>query len=240
MALVFFYAVTFNISSHITEKNNDYNSIAKKVEAHIKGIKFISARFVQLSSFGDHYEGNFWLSKKNGQDVKIIYTSGLNQEIFIKNNTIHVIDHDDNDKDTSYSISQTPIYSILSNGLSLKNERYSIIENSHSYLRIKIEKGSLVGNMNLTLVFSKYLQTGNLKNLEGWIIDDGKTETLFSFDPDTLFVNDENKLPLGVFEKAFKLSKNVENLSTSKAHKVEKKSGKIKRHKKVIKKKREA
>ena len=196
LALLFIFL--FNVLSKSPE--NETKKIEKNVETYIKGIKYISAEFVQLSSLGDVYEGKFWLSKEKGQEVKIIYTEGVDQEISIKDEVISIIDNDNN-KAYSYPISQTPIYAILNNGLDLSKEKYTIVENSHKCLRLKLNKGSLIGGVDLTLIFSKYSKTKNIKNLEGWIIDDGKVETLFSFYPEKLFVNDKKKVPHSIFKK---------------------------------------
>ncbi|MDR2666819.1 MAG: outer membrane lipoprotein carrier protein LolA [Holosporales bacterium] len=173
-------------------------SVQTQVEAYVNGIKFIAAKFEQVTNSGEIYSGNFWLSKKKKMMVKIDYLNGLNQDILIVDGNVTILN-----KDTAKlyrcSISQTPIYAILTGSLDLSRENFDVIENSSCRLRVKIKKSSRFGSIDVTLVFLKYEKTGNLKNLEAWIIDDGKTETLFSFDPDYLFINDENKIPSGIF-----------------------------------------
>lgn len=174
--------------------------IERQVESYLKGLKFVSAEFDQVTSSGETYSGSFWMSKKKGTEVRIAYKTGLNQDIFISGTSVTICEKNSK-KEYRYSISQTPIYSILSGGIDLSKEKFEIIENSKEFLRLKLIKSSAFGGITVTLVFSKYEKSGNVKNLVAWIIDDGKTETLFSFDESSLFVNDEKKIPNGIFEK---------------------------------------
>jgi outer membrane lipoprotein-sorting protein len=158
----------------------------------------MAADFNQVINSREIYSGKFWLSKKGKTKVKVKYTSGLNQDVLIIGDKVVVVDNEKSKK-YRYSISQTPLYSILSGSLDLSRENSEVIENSDVLLRLKINKSSMFGGMSITLVFSKYKESGNIKNLEAWIVDDGKTETLFSFDIDSLSVNDEKKVPQEVF-----------------------------------------
>jgi hypothetical protein len=78
-------------------------------------------------------------------------------------------------------------------------EKYEVLEDSSETLRIRLKK-SAAGVGDLVLIFSKY-PNGNIKNLEAWIIDDGNDETLFSFDPKSMSINDKSKIPAGIFEQ---------------------------------------
>ncbi len=168
-----------------------------QIENYLKGINFISADFEQILNTGKIYEGHFWLAKRGKTKAKIEYTKGLNQDIFINDAYIIIIDKKTNKKYTNL-ISQTPIYSVLTGRLNLSKEKYKVIENNDKILRLSIEKSSSFGGISIMLIFSKY-QNGNIKNLEAWIINDGKNETLFSFDPENLSVNDEKKVPESIF-----------------------------------------
>lgn len=187
--LILMLAFVFSISSKI--------DIQSQVESYLKGVKFISANFEQVMSSGNIYSGKFWLNKQDKTKIKIEYKKGINQDILILDNVITVLDKDASKKYVN-SISQTPIYSILTGSLNLSREKFEIVENSNDWLRLNIKKSSAFGGMSVMLVFSKY-PNGNLKNLEAWIIDDGKTETLFSFDPKTLSINDQKKVPDFIF-----------------------------------------
>lgn len=171
--------------------------LSVQIESYLKGVKFISADFEQILNTGEIYEGHFWLAKRGKTKAKIEYKKGLEQDIFINDAYITIIDKKNKKKYTNL-ISQTPIYSVLTGRLNLSREKYEIIENNSKILRLLIEKSSSFGGISIMLVFSKY-QNGNIKNLEAWIINDGKNETLFSFDPEKLFVNDEKKVPESIF-----------------------------------------
>lgn len=192
--LLLISAFVFSVSSKI--------DISSQVESYLKGVKFIVANFEQVMSSGDVYSGKFWFGREKKTKVKIEYQTGVNQDILILDNVITVLDNDTSKKYIN-SISQTPIYSILTGSLNLSREKFDIAENSDDWLRLSIKKSTAFGGMSVMLVFSKY-KNGNLKNLEAWVIDDGKTETLFSFDPKTLSINDQKKVP----DSVFSLSKN--------------------------------
>jgi outer membrane lipoprotein-sorting protein len=174
------------------------NDILPQVEAYLSGVKFIYAKFEQIMSSGDFHFGQFWLGKKNRKTkIRIKYEDDIAQDVFIVDSIVTVFDKKTSKKYVS-SLSKTPIYSILTGSLNLSHENYEILENSKNRLRLNLKKSSIFGNMNIVLMFSKY-QNGNLKNIEGWIISDGKSETIFSFDQDTLSVNDEKKIPDSIF-----------------------------------------
>jgi outer membrane lipoprotein-sorting protein len=179
-------------------------SIESQVETYVRGIKFIAAKFDQITSSGEVYSGNFWLSKEGKMMVKVDYSNGLEQVIFIIDSDVTILKKASfkNKKPVELhkcSISQTPMYAILTGSLNLSRGNFDIIEDTDSRLRVKIKKSSSFSSVDVTLVFSKYEKTGNLKNLEAWIIDDGKTEILLSFDPGYLFINDKSKIPNGTF-----------------------------------------
>lgn len=171
--------------------------MTSQVENYLKGIKFISADFEQILNTGEVYKGHFWLAKRGKTKAKIDYTEGLDQDILIYDSYITITDNKTKKKYTN-SISKTPIYSVLTGKLDLSKEKYKIIEDNEKLVRLSIEKSSAFGGISVMLIFSKY-PNGNIKNLEAWIINDGKNETLFSFDPDNLFVNDEKKVPESIF-----------------------------------------
>jgi hypothetical protein len=146
---------------------------------------------------GQVYTGKFWLSRtKKHNNVKILYISGIKQVIFIEDSSVRVTDLDTKKQQTC-TLPQDSMYKILSGKLDLTKEKVEIIENSKKRLRIKLLKSTVFGGGDVTLIFSKYPQTGNIKCLEGWIIDD---QILFSFDPDTMTVNDPSKLNPKVFD----------------------------------------
>ena len=168
-----------------------------QIENYLKGLKFISAEFEQVLNTGEVYEGHFWLAKRGKVKAKIEYRKGIEQDIFVNDAYITIIDKKTGKKHTNL-IAQTPIYSILTGKLNLSKESYEIIEDTPKILRLSIEKSSSFGGISIMLIFSKY-QNGNIKNLEAWIINDGKNETLFSFDPENLSVNDEKRVPESIF-----------------------------------------
>lgn len=194
LALVF----SSSASDNVVDKK-----LASQVERYLKGVEFIAADFEQIGDNGEVYTGRFWLKKvvksksSSEPQVKIEYTSGLNQDILVSDSVVTVFDREASKKYVQ-SILQTPIYSILTGTLDLSKETFEIVENSDEYLRLRINSSSTFGGVQVMLVFSKYTN-GNLKNLEAWIIDDGKNKTLFSFDPKTLSVNDAKRVPDDVF-----------------------------------------
>jgi hypothetical protein len=171
-------------------------TVESRLNSYINGIKFIAAKFVQVHDAGnDVYTGNFWLSKDGETLVKVTYITGIDQEILIKGGYISIVDNKQK-KLYKHPISRSPIFSVLHGRFDITKEKYDIVDDSKDSLRVRINKA---GAGSVELIFSRY-PNGNIKNLEAWIIDDGSCETLFSFDIDSLHVNDKSKIPQGTFE----------------------------------------
>lgn len=180
---------------------NKENSIVLKIESYLKGIKYISSDFVQYNFEGDTYLGHIWLSKadRRNQRVRIDYTDGINQKILIHGKNIRVINKD-NGSESSYPISQTPIYTILDEGLDFSREKYKVLSNNKECAQIYITRKSQMGDMGITLIFSKY-PNGNIKNLVAWkIMNPDSSVNSFIFVEDTLFVNDSSKISQNIFQ----------------------------------------
>ncbi len=184
--------------SESKDSKSEQQDIIDQVQNWLNGLTCMTSSFAQATGTTVDYIGKIWLLKKNNSTkVKIKYQN-KNQEILIQDQSIRIDDLDSKKKYT-YSISQTPIYKVLTGNINLKKESYDIIENSNEFVRIRINKASVFGGASVTLVFSKYASTGQLKYMVAWVIDDGKTETLVSLDLDTLTINDESKIPNKIF-----------------------------------------
>jgi hypothetical protein len=133
----------------------------------------------------------FYLLRTNGgQLICVKYISGSYQSILVHNGIASIFDNKTKKK-YDFQISQTPIFSVLSGKLDLTKEKYEILEDSRELLRIKVIGSSVFGGVDVTLVFSKYEETGNIQKLVAWIIDDGTSEILVSLDPDSIRLNCE-------------------------------------------------
>jgi hypothetical protein len=137
-------------------------------------------------------DGNLWVS--------VVYTSGPRQTVLVRNDDVSVFDKE-TEKKYSFRISQTPIFAVLSGKLDLSKEKYEVLEDSSELLRLKVIGSSVFGGVDVTLIFSKYPETGNIQKLIAWIIDNGTSEILVSFDPDSIRINDE--IPEAVFTPPF-------------------------------------
>ncbi|MDR3030903.1 MAG: hypothetical protein LBU35_00770 [Holosporales bacterium] len=183
----------FLISVVYAQSSKEPSDINKQVETYMNSLDCVYSRFFQIRE-NKGYSGNFWLRKYDGlANVRIEYTEGLKQNILIHGDKVII---NDGKKKKTLSISRTPVFSVLSGKLDLSKENTEIIENSNEILRLKIKAYK---SGELTLLFSKYKTTRNIQALEGWIFFDGKSETLFTFDPDTWSVKDKRKTPLKIF-----------------------------------------
>lgn len=191
-----FWAPVFFLTSFI---NVEARVKAADIETYINKLEYLSGDFIQMNADGCTYTGHMYMSKAKGKDVgvRIDYEAGLQQRIFIKNDTITIVDLVTKKK-TVNSISQTPIYSILSHGFDLSKEDYVMDAGDDKYCYCSIYQTTIYGKTCIRLIFSKY-PTGNLKNLEGWIIEEPGGEIVFNFLPGNMSVNDKSKVPLGIF-----------------------------------------
>lgn len=173
---------------------------AKEVEAHIKGLRHLSADFIQQNADGSTYTGHIYISKEtNSKNVRVDYEESLHQRIFIKNDVIKIIDLDTK-KEMVNSISQTPIYSILNCDFDLSKENYSIDDVDSEYAYCTIHQVTLYGKTHIKFIFSRY-ENGNIKYLEGWIIEEPNGNIIiFNLLPRNMFVNDKSKIPESTFE----------------------------------------
>ena len=180
-------------------KNQAVQQTEKKIESYLKGIKYLSSDFIQKAADGSVFTGHIWISKEKGQKVRIDYSTGVNQRVFISNGVMRVINLDTN-QESSHSLTQTPIYAILDKGLKLSDEKYEISFENEEFIYLDLKKSSIAGEMSVTLAFSKY-KNGNIKNLLAWKVrDNSNSETSFSFFEDSLFVNDKSKIPNNTFK----------------------------------------
>ncbi|MDR0695179.1 MAG: hypothetical protein LBF56_00165 [Holosporales bacterium] len=194
------------------EDKSKKEEIARKVESYLRGLRFMRAKFEQITGDGGElYQGKFWLSKLKTTKIRVSYTSGLAQEILVIGDSVTVYESKTG-KQYRYSLSSVPVYSVIVGKIDLCKEKFSILEDSKELLRIRLERSSIFNNIAITLVFSKYEKSGNIEYLRAWIIDDEKTETLFSLDPETLSINDARKAPESVFEIPASLTNPPKNL----------------------------
>jgi hypothetical protein len=174
-----------------------------QVESCLKKVKYLVSGFQQAQSTGEFFTGKIWLSKEDETKVRIQYLSGSNQNILIINGKVIIFNIIDGKlKKYTYSISQTPIYSILVGNLDLSKEKYEILENSEDVLAIEITKSTVFTGMTVVLVFSKYKESGNIQHLEVWSVgsENGKEGTVFNFiHPRN--INDKSKIPDDVFDE---------------------------------------
>jgi hypothetical protein len=169
------------------------------IELYLKGLKYLSSDFAQEDSGGNVCYGHLYISKKENKNVRIDYDESIHQRIFIKDDIITVIDLNSK-KSNSYSVKQTPVYSILNDGINFDEEQYSIDDLNPKYIKITVSEITPSGNVNITLVFSKY-ENKKIKNLEGWIIKEANEQkTTVRFFSDSLSVNDKSKVPDTLFE----------------------------------------
>jgi predicted PilT family ATPase len=162
----------------------------------MNNLDFVFSQFYQIAD-NKLYSGKFWLRKEKGiTNVRLEYTEGVKQNIYIYGDKVVIVDA--KGKEKSFSISRTPVFAVLTGKLNLTKEQTEIVENSDQSLKIKI---SSYKSGEITLLFSKYEFTKNIKDLEGWIYKEEQRETLFTFDPDTWSVKNAKNVPLDVFEK---------------------------------------
>ena len=168
--------------------------IVRQASDYINNLNYVYSEFVQVSG-GKTYKGKFWLKREKGKvQSRISYTAGVTQDIFVDGKEV-VIKNEK--KARAISISNSPIYSVLSGKLNLNREQIETLENTEKSFVIKI-LGYMGGD--LILLFSKY-DTGNVKDWEGWIFSKGEDETLFSFDPETWSVNNKTFFSPETFER---------------------------------------
>ncbi len=173
----------------------------KDIEDYLKGLSYLSAFFEQIDE-NVVYEGHIYIRKDGSQQrVRIDYRDDSMPLIFIDNETMTICDPITWQEKNRSSISYTPIYTILNNGIDLTKERYSIDSSQKDSVKITIYTIVPSGNMEITLTFSIY-PNGNISNLEGWHIKEPSGK---EFDVVLLtthrYVNDPKKVPLEVFEK---------------------------------------
>lgn len=188
-----FVLALFFVFSSVSESSSNNLNLVNQVQTYVNNLKSVYSEFVQLNR-GKVFKGKFWLKHENDKtQARVSYTHGIKQDIFVDGNEAIIKTEK---KSRTISISKSPIYSVLSGQLNLKNEQIKVLENSEENFVIKIF-GYLGGD--LTLLFSKY-ESGNLKNWEGWIFSKGNDETLFSFVPETWSVNDEKHFSSKTFD----------------------------------------
>ncbi|MDR0630843.1 MAG: hypothetical protein LBF70_02315 [Holosporales bacterium] len=161
-------------------KTNDAK-IVKDASDWLSSVKYIKGEFIQTTNSGDACLGRLWISTKD-KKIKIVYTSGPEQEININDKYVVVTKEG---KKYNSSIGGSPIYSILCGTLDISKEKFEVLENSKDTLRIKINKFG-----DVILVFSKY-PNGNIKTIIAWIIDG----ILCSLDPESIRINDPKEIP---------------------------------------------
>ncbi len=188
-APVFFLINFINVEASVKEID---------IEACINGLKYLSADFIQKNADGCIYTGHIYISKEKEKNVRVDYEKGLQQRIFIKNGTITIVDLLTKKKSVN-SITQVPIYSILNNEFKLSKEDYVIDTGDDQYCYCSIHQTTLYGKTCIKLIFSKYIN-GNIKNLDGWIIEEPSGNIIFNFLPENMFVNDKGKIPQDIFD----------------------------------------
>jgi outer membrane lipoprotein-sorting protein len=178
------------------------SSVADRVQAFLNGITSMVASFDQVDTIGRVADTAKFYLLRNGGDllIKIDYCSGLDQVILVHNDHVSVFNKKAKKKHM-FHISQTPIYAVLSGKLDLSKEKHEILEDSNELIRMKLIGSSAFSRVDVTLIFSKYPKTGNIQKLIAWVIDDGKSETLVSFDQESIHIND--KISNDVFNPPF-------------------------------------
>lgn len=183
-----FDAIAISDSKNFDSKNSnsqDNEAIAKQIDAYFRRIYCIVSDFVQKADGRVSY-GCFVMLKKSVNFLKII-NYDLKQKIYVDGKRVIISDLEDNVK-YRCSVARFPFYYVFMNGRDIADVGFVVIENTFKILKVK-----LAGAMKITLIFSKYSKTGNIKKLEGWTIDD-KSETSFFFVPETFFVNAPEKI----------------------------------------------
>lgn len=183
------YLLFFNVNIWCTP-------LGEQISTYISNIKSVSCEFSQLSESNDVYLGKLFIKQGKSPKVYIEYTTGLNQLVLVNGKTVSVFDNRTGKIHTT-SLSGTPIYEILLGRFDFQKNKCIIEEHLNDMVRISINK-SKYGHAPLNLIFSKY-SNGNLKNLIGWIIDDGKNVTTFAMDESTMRVNDPKSVPDSIF-----------------------------------------
>jgi hypothetical protein len=197
-------------SCHHRNEKMDAGAVSM-VSSYLSGMRYMHANFEQLTgNDGKIYQGEIWLSKGknetqeqttkkvNPPKIRVQYTGELDQDVIIIDENVTTYEHKAG-KQYKYSIANSPVYSIIIGRIKVNRDKVIVLENSKKWLRIKLEQSALFKNLSIILVFSKYEHSGNIEYLTAWIIDDGKTETMFSLDPQTLSINDAKKVPDSVF-----------------------------------------
>jgi hypothetical protein len=141
------------------------------------------------------YTGKIWISKDGTPKIKVVYTSGINQEILVIGNSIKIADHSSG-KEYTHSMSGVPLYAILIGEQGLSPEGVDILEESEATVVIRIV--TRAGD-TIVLTFGKYELTGNIANILGWRIGEGSKQTEFRFIGESIRVGDKKQIPGGTF-----------------------------------------
>jgi outer membrane lipoprotein-sorting protein len=167
--------------------------IIRQARDYLNGISTLYAEFTQENPDRTVITGDIYLSKaQKKHKVKIVYEESIKQEILINNGIITITDKKTGEK-TSYSIAQTPLYSILSANIDLTRERCTVLHNDKEYAEIEIAKSTMAGDMKINLAFSKY-PNGNIKRIEGWKVSDQAGPIRVNLLPRNMSINDPRKI----------------------------------------------
>lgn len=187
----FFTTAVVTGESYILDKD-----LRRQVATYINSVKSVVCDFRQIVSSGDVYLGRIFIRQGALPKVLIEYSKGISQFVLVDGRVVSVYDGNTGDIHST-GISGTPIYEVLTGTFDVDRNRVEIEEETDKIVRFSVNKNS-AGRAMLNLVFSKY-PNGNLRNLIGWIIDDGKNVTTFIMDEETMQVNDPKTVPDSIF-----------------------------------------
>lgn len=172
------------------------DKVSRQVSTYINSVKSVVCDFQQIVSSGDVYLGRIFIRQGTSPKVLIEYSDGISQSVLVDGRMVSVYDGNTGDIHST-GISGTPIYEVLTGTFDVTRNKVEVDEETDKIVRFSVNKNS-AGRAMLNLVFSKY-PNGNLRNLIGWIIDDGKNVTTFVMDEGTMRVNDPKTVPDAIF-----------------------------------------
>jgi hypothetical protein len=168
--------------------------IVSQIEAYFKRLRYFVSEFHQ-SVGGVVYSGKIWISKDGTTKIKIVYTSVINQEILVIDDSIKIVDHSSG-REYTHSMSNVPLYAILTGKQKLSPDMITLVGDSESEIIVRITTCS---GEPLNLIFAKYELTGNVKWPLGWVIGEGVKQIEFQLNPDTMKIGDKREVPDSVF-----------------------------------------
>lgn len=168
-----------------------------QIKNYMNGLTSLESNFKQQQEQEGVYEGKIFIKLCKNPKVLIEYNSGICQNVLVENKTVIVYEKHEN-KFHKASISGTPIYEILTGSFDFSSHKVSIDQETQREIIFSLDRKS-DGSAPIILIFSKY-GNGNLKNLKGWSINDGKNITTFVMDENTMRVNDPKSVPDSIFK----------------------------------------